>query len=72
MANDFYDPFDHPPDWGDGGPALFRKGDHVSRGQLLIDAQFTGEDEIPFAVVTLEDGSHPSLFDFDGWKPVDE
>jgi hypothetical protein len=66
----FYDPFDDPPDWNDGGRTLFRKGDKVSQGYLLIDEQWTGEEEIPSPQVTLDDGSKPSFYDFDGWKPV--
>lgn len=60
------------PDWGDGGPAEFMRDDgSIVRGQISVDALFTGEDEIPTTTITAEDGSClGSIHDFKSWRPT--
>jgi hypothetical protein len=61
------DPFEDPSDWNDGGPVLLLRAGEVISASLLIDEVWTGEDEIPSPELTLQDGTHPSFYDFDGW-----
>lgn len=59
------------PDWKDGGRAEFKRSDKsIVAGHIAIEMQFTGEDEIPSAVVTLDDGTQPSIHDFSAWRLV--
>lgn len=69
---EFRDTFEDGPDWNDGGPTVFRKGDIIVEGYLLIDELFDGENDIPSPTVILPDGTRPSFYDFDGWQSIEK
>ena len=64
----FKSTWDNPPDWSDGGRIELRNGDCVVKANLLIDAWFAGDDEIPVTIVTTDDGKTMSFYDFDEWR----
>jgi hypothetical protein len=59
------------PGWRDTGYAELRASDgSILRGEMMIEEQWTGEEEIPFAVFTTSAGVEVSIFDFAEWRIV--
>jgi hypothetical protein len=59
------------PDWGDEGPAEFKRRDGaILKGVLEIVDQTPGPEEYPLFEFTLADGTKADIFQCDFWRPV--
>jgi hypothetical protein len=59
------------PDWSDGGEAELRQKDGSTvKGYMLIEEQWTGAEEIPYAVFTADSGEQLSIFDYEAWRII--